>query len=124
MCFDYDDYPEFVDEVLVQKSRKDHKCDDCGDTITTGSKYMAVFGKWDGEVESFKVCRKCHYHRELIAKYEIDEGCPQHTAYCGYGGTELMDHVTQTTGWQEVPEWFDFQEFDKWPKEEEQCQDH
>ena len=50
--------PEFYDAKEVV-ARKDHKCDECGETINKGQKYERVSGKWDGEVSTYKTCLPC-----------------------------------------------------------------
>ena len=68
------DLPEFCEVKEIKKSKKPHRCCECGDTIPTGSSYVYISGKWDGEVSSF------HQHQECAeacrsVRDDISEGC-------------------------------------------------
>lgn len=51
-------YPDFFRNEK-RKARKDHKCGECGFSIKVGTYYKYIFGKWDGDVSSFKLCLFC-----------------------------------------------------------------
>lgn len=55
---DYD-APQFY-FADIRKARKQHKCEECGAPILPGDRYESVVGKWDGFVDTFKTCERCH----------------------------------------------------------------
>lgn len=57
------DYPEFLVERMV-KSRKEHKCCECRETINKNEMYEKVTGMWDGRISTFKTCKICKTIRE------------------------------------------------------------
>jgi len=46
------------------KSRKEHKCCECGEVIPVGVKYHKVEGLWDGSFSTYKTCMFCYEMRE------------------------------------------------------------
>lgn len=52
------DLPEFYDERWVV-ARKPHTCHECRRPIAIGQRYYRVTGKWDGDVNSFRICADC-----------------------------------------------------------------
>ena len=69
---DFSDYSddadpvEFFDSVLVRKAKKDHQCDECGETITAGSTYERVSYRFEGE---FAMERRCSSCRETAGEF-------------------------------------------------------
>lgn len=65
------DYPDFYDEKLVT-AKKMHWCveDFCRRTrtILPGMQYHRISGKWDGEVSSIKVCKRCWNLRHKLTE--------------------------------------------------------
>lgn len=60
MCMiDNGDRPEFWSEKTIRKSRKDHKCGECGRIIAIGEPYWYGFGKQDGYTYDAKTCQHC-----------------------------------------------------------------
>ena len=59
------EYPDFCTKQLRQ-ARKIHKCCECNREIRKGSKYWYVSGKWDTEIDTFKICQWCESRRELL----------------------------------------------------------
>lgn len=58
-CYcDYDP-PQFY-SVTKPKARKQHRCEECGVAILPGELYERVSGKWDGYVDTFSTCERCH----------------------------------------------------------------
>lgn len=58
-CFcDYDP-PEFC-HVKIRRSRKQRKCTECGGLIIAGELYEHTRGKWDGYLDTFNTCERCH----------------------------------------------------------------
>jgi len=51
--------PEFIVE-RTRKARKEHTCCACDEVVRRGERYVALSGCWDGNVESFKQCMRCH----------------------------------------------------------------
>jgi hypothetical protein len=51
---------ELFDESRIRKSRKDHKCCECGIILPKGSPYIRSVGKWNGEFDRFVTCEACH----------------------------------------------------------------
>lgn len=66
----YDGSVEFFYERSY-RARKEHKCAECGDVITVGTKYKRVGGKCEGQMWHEIVCAPC---------FEINE-----TFSCGNG---------------------------------------
>lgn len=52
------DRPEFYVES-TPRARKEHKCCECGRTITVGEKHQAASGKWDGDISTYRTCAEC-----------------------------------------------------------------
>lgn len=66
-----------------------HQCNECGSTITIGSSYEYVCGKWNGDLLYYKTCGACHAIREAF--------------FCGswiYGEilSELYKHIAAHNG--------------------------
>lgn len=40
-------------------ARKDHRCCECGDVISKGTRYERTVGKWERKVQTFKTCLPC-----------------------------------------------------------------
>jgi hypothetical protein len=66
-CYcDYDyHYPEFC-YSKIRKARRSHKCTECSRIISVGEKYEYVFGKWEGETNTFKTCSDCYDIRMFV----------------------------------------------------------
>ena len=41
------------------KSRKEHRCSECGRTISIGEMYEYCFGVWDRDYNVYKTCNDC-----------------------------------------------------------------
>ena len=50
--------PEFYHQ-FIHKARKMYECCECHSKITPGQKYEKIYGKWDGEIMSFRTCLTC-----------------------------------------------------------------
>lgn len=60
MCMiDDGDRPEFWSEKSIRKSRKEHKCEECGRAIAVGEPCWYGFGKQDGYTYSSRTCTHC-----------------------------------------------------------------
>lgn len=46
-------------EQMIKKSRKDHQCDICRETIPKGSSYKSINSLFDGAFTETKVCEHC-----------------------------------------------------------------
>lgn len=61
-------YPIFLHRKIIKKSRKTHKCSECGREIAPGESYEYVFGKWPevDEIRSYKTCSDCIIARNVF----------------------------------------------------------
>lgn len=75
MCYFSDVTIDFYTETWP-KARKDHKCCECNQPITKGEHYRRVFGKWEGEIDTFSTCQRCLDLTDRIRALERAEGCP------------------------------------------------
>lgn len=41
-------------------ARKDHRCDECRETLPAGKVYVKIDAFWDGHWEHLKRCEACH----------------------------------------------------------------
>ena len=78
--------------VKIRKSRKTHKCEECGDPIVPGQRYEYASGIWDGRPDSHRTCLTCVAIR--------DRYCPG-----GYYYGELAQQIEDCLGfdYREVP---------------------
>ena len=56
--------------AYTQKNRraaKEHRCTECGETITKGTMYEYVKGLWDGAWSAYKTCLSCVEIRDHFA---------------------------------------------------------
>lgn len=53
------DPPEFY-HAEIRRARKPHRCSECNGAIMVGERYEHVLGKWDGYVDTFNTCERCH----------------------------------------------------------------
>lgn len=67
-CF----YPEVFSNRLV-KARKPYKCCECGSDIAAGEKYHSIFGVWDHDPGSYRVCADCEVVREWLLKLDLPD---------------------------------------------------
>lgn len=66
LSHDYDGDNAFYSERHVKKSRKPHKCCECGEVLPVGSSYIAHSGKADGEMWSEDSCLLCDEIRKAF----------------------------------------------------------
>lgn len=86
MCFtDFDGYDPSVFDETTPIAKNEHVCSECGETIVKGAKYKRVFGVWDGDAKSFKICDPCDALRERIRDHELAEGCDEDESLCPFG---------------------------------------
>lgn len=52
------DTPSFYQED-ERKARKAHRCEECGEDIQAGTRYVHVVGKFDGRIDAWKFCAAC-----------------------------------------------------------------
>lgn len=65
-CYcDYDP-PEWFNERVVSRARKPYRCSECSGPISPGEPYKYTIGKWDGYVEQFRTCERCHDCRQWL----------------------------------------------------------
>jgi hypothetical protein len=61
---DYD--PADFYTATIQKARKIHTCSECGCEIKPGNRYEKVFGKWGGDLSTYKTCPDCLSVRDVF----------------------------------------------------------
>ena len=62
VCIAIDDCGEgnaFYTESIIGRSRKPHRCCECGETIPVGGSYLRAAGKGEGEVFTTSTCLPC-----------------------------------------------------------------
>jgi hypothetical protein len=101
MCFYYDGYHQFQDDRVVT-ARKAHKCAECGSAIAIGEKYHRHSGKYDGNMYTEKVCRRCDYDRIRVVEHELAEGCRWGESWPPLGG--LREYLRESGMGQTKPE--------------------
>lgn len=58
----------------VRTARKEHRCCECDETISSGSKYEYVTGIWDGMPSVYKTCLSCvEIRRHFAAACAFDD---------------------------------------------------
>lgn len=72
-----DEYPSFFKET-ARRARKEHKCCECGHTITPGQEYQHIFMVYEGDPDTYKVCERC---ADLMSAFHDLGYC---TAYGGF----------------------------------------
>lgn len=81
MCFYYDDNYPAVYQETKPTARKDHRCSECGEAIRPGTTYDRIFGVWEGDAVTFKICPACYALREQVADIERSRGCAEDESY-------------------------------------------
>ena len=77
MCFDYDDYPEFLQSKTV-KCREPQNCEGCREIIQAGE-----YARYTSEkCYAFFCCETCQRTILSIAAEEIRHGCSWSEAWC------------------------------------------
>ncbi len=66
MC-DIDEGPEFQRDTW-RRARKQHNCCACKHVVQSGEHYMNCFGKWDGEVDTYRYCARCWAFVQAVLK--------------------------------------------------------
>lgn len=56
-CWDYETPSVYRDEL--RRARKPYRCCDCNAAIKPGEQYGYVFGVWDGNAMTFRLCVFC-----------------------------------------------------------------
>ena len=95
-----DCYWEFQYHKIV-KARKEHKCCECGRTISVGSKYEYFSGKIEGGMEYYHTCIDCANIRSGLA-------CDDGSAWPAFGNlwsdiTEVFDNLKSTACLTKIP---------------------
>ncbi len=58
-------------------AKKNHICDQCQSEIQIGEKYIRFYGKWDGDIATYKAHLDCEQVAKKVwemADLDIDEG--------------------------------------------------
>jgi hypothetical protein len=70
MCDCY--YPEVFNNKIV-RARKPYQCSECRSTIVINEKHHSIFGVWDHEPGSYRVCADCEIVREWLLDLDLPE---------------------------------------------------
>ena len=65
-CYCDFESPDFYRTNNVGAARKVHRCYECGSKISIGDSYEYKIGKWDGDVRTYKTCRRCVALRDWV----------------------------------------------------------
>jgi hypothetical protein len=69
--------PTVCAEYWVKRSRKEHRCTECGGTIKKGWRYWRCAGLWDGVWETFRMHQVCNLIYEGQRDYWLKD-CEVH----------------------------------------------
>lgn len=71
-----------------RKARKEHRCDECGRTITVGEFYLYEGGVFEGDLQVYKTCAHC-----LVGRKWLWDNCGGHifTQVC----EEIQEHAQE-----------------------------
>jgi hypothetical protein len=72
-----DDVPAQVYRRETRRSRKEHRCLECGATIPAGTPHEVATGLWDGEWDSFRTCERCVALRDHVRR-TVPDACLMH----------------------------------------------
>lgn len=112
MCFEYDGYYD-VCTTMARRARKAHRCNECGQAIAAGERYLCTDALWDGEWMTHRQCRRCVYDRLRIRRQELADGCRIYEAEPPDG--ELLLALRwrdwQPTPCDQVPAEFDVEQY-------------
>jgi len=50
---------EFWTSKLIKKSRKQHRCEHCDNTIQIGTSYSRESGMYEGQIQDYALCLRC-----------------------------------------------------------------
>ena len=70
---------DFCNNRTVKKSRKAHRCENCGEMIPAGSALIHLIGHWDGDFYDFPSHLDCHEAQNNMARendYDLNDGVP------------------------------------------------
>lgn len=81
---------DIYNEKTIHKSRKDHRCDICGETIQKGVSYKNIRGLFDGHFFETKVCNHCIPILDKFIELNRDN------LDDGYRTEEVSDDVMET----------------------------
>jgi len=65
------EYPEFYREK-ERTARVPHKCSECHQVIAPKTAYLAINGKWAGEILTYKQCLSC---KKISEDYRKQQNC-------------------------------------------------
>ena len=51
-------------ESKIRKARKQYKCCECGESINIGDDYEYFRGCWNGDFETYRICKVCNNIRK------------------------------------------------------------
>ena len=82
--------PDFYRSQQI-RARKAHKCYECARVIYAGEHYEYTIGKWEGEVNTFKMCSHCLGLREYISAHV--------PCFCWLHGSMIDDAIEAAQEW-------------------------
>jgi hypothetical protein len=83
---DYDGWStEFYSSGMVRRSRKQHRCSECGGPVFIGESYQRSVGKFDGDLQTHVECVCCMEIRQWA---EISVPC-----FCAAEWGSLIERV-------------------------------
>jgi uncharacterized CHY-type Zn-finger protein len=95
MCFYYDDHADIYNERRL-KCRKAHPCYSCDETIDAGKPALYIKGMFDGRWFWYYICENCERLQIAVAIKEVQEDCPNHTAWCAFEDlAEYLDEAKE-----------------------------
>lgn len=79
--------------TVINKSRKEHKCEECRRLIPKGSSYVKIFAVNEGYVWKAKRCLDCYKLCEELYSYRYSNGCYIEDA--GHTWGELLSELRE-----------------------------
>lgn len=82
MCDCYLDNPPTFYDCKNVKGRKEHKCDECLQSIAKGEQHEYAKGLWEGKLSDYRTCQtcldmikeidlQCHCHGDLLEEIDV-----------------------------------------------------
>lgn len=85
---------EIYREQMIKKSRKDHQCNICRETLPKGSTYKSINALFDGSFSETKVCEHCIPILEKFFEIHYDD------LDDGYTYEEVREDVRETVRYE------------------------
>jgi hypothetical protein len=68
MCRSENADPATLCREVIRLAVKDHRCDECGRTISAGERYEFVHGLYDGHWDTYHTCQHCQAARAWLER--------------------------------------------------------